>query len=225
MIISSNSIKYIDLLYEKFMQEYGDLFNKSENVVAKCNESINSYFEWFNNKFYDITISTLMSISESEMKLVRMRYGLYDNGVYQTNTAIIGKYPEITKKEIQDAYDHLNDRVLYDLFRKLSYIISQFERGNKDVEIKELVGISELGIDLKPFNCLRRSEGPYVLQEFMGTRLRDLYAIKGIGVRDFCQIVNKILPYACDNLSEEDIVFFEKIYRDLKGEKDGRFKK
>lgn len=184
--------KYSQILFNMYENDYKKWFKDEEPwVFDKCKVYIKNYFEDFDVKFNDTNIKTLMSLSECETKAIRIRYGVFDNGIHQSNRASSSE--SITEQQVCQSIHVFEFRVKCDLYRKLRYLITQFKKGNKVVPIEQLVGISELGINSRTINSIIRSnDAPYVLEEFENITLSELKRIKRLGIKGVNEIVEKV---------------------------------
>ena len=84
--------------FEKVLQRFLDYYKsyfrgvKDLVVIEKCETFIRNYFDDLYKKIYDMSETTILSLSERDTQIVRTRFGVYDNGDCQIYKTIIERF-------------------------------------------------------------------------------------------------------------------------------------
>ena len=97
--------------FEKVVQRFLDYYKsyfkdvKDLVIIEKCEMFIRNYFDDLYKKIYDMSETTILSLSERDTQIVRTRFGVYDNGDCQIYPTIIERFGYKCPRSIFDKFE------------------------------------------------------------------------------------------------------------------------
>lgn len=147
---------YAQKMYEEIFKNFKKVYKDEDKIIFnQCLDYIKKYFIQFDKKFNDLSITRLLSISERDTKIIRTRYGVYNEGNNQSLDDI-GKQFDLSLARIAIIIDEFNKMLWDDIYNKVYYIMLELKRGNVGVLSENIIGIAELGLDTKTYRWLRK---------------------------------------------------------------------
>ena len=188
--------------FEKVLHEFLDYYksyfkgNKDLVVIEQCEIFIKNYFDDLYKKICDENDVTILSLSEMDTKIVRTRFGVYDNGICQSyetvRERINYKYPSSTiDKFRREVFADLNKKVL-----AYSKLLEQSD--DQVIEILEVY----LGEDI--INLLK-NEGIHTVYDLLCLTSNDILFVKGMNLMMSLKVINvlHLLGYKLANEKDD----------------------
>lgn len=211
---------YAQKMYEEIFKNFKKVYKDEDKIIFnQCLDYIKKYFIQFDKKFNDLSITRLLSISERDTKIIRKRYGVYNDGNNQSLDDI-GKQFDLSLARIAIIIDEFNKMLWDDIYNKVYYIMFELKRGNVDVLSENIIGIAELGLDTKTYRWLRK-KGCFVSDITKMTK-SELKKCKMIGKRAYEEIIYKVHSlgyYFPDEIGFEDEIDIINANTSVQGEK------
>ena len=180
---------------ELFLEIYSIILKHCDFVYKDCEfedkknkiDSLKKYLEELKKDFYDEKKETFLSLSEEDTRILKMRYGVYNNGVYQSYDIIGEKFclPSITvKTRIQKLIRVLSWRII----KKEIYL-----QNESLIKISNTASIKiyDLDISLDVCDILKR-KNINTLEDIINLGKEKLLKIKGLGKKRAINIINLV---------------------------------
>lgn len=123
---------------QRFLDYYKSYFKDDKDlvIIEKCEMFIKNYFKDLYKKIYDMSETTILSLSERDTQIVRTRFGVYDNGECQIYPTIIERFGYKCPRSIFDKFER---KIFDDLEKKIKEFLIIIEQ--PDEQFKDGVNV------------------------------------------------------------------------------------
>ena len=168
---------------QRFLDYYKKFFsgNKSLTVIEKCEIFIKNYFDNLYKKICDENVETILSLSERDTKIVRTRFGVYDDGDCQTYKTISERF---NLKSPNSIIDKFNRKIFDDLDKKVLAYSILIECPNDQV-----IDILQVYLGEKVINILKNG-GIITIQDLLCLTQEEVILIKNMDMIMGNNIIN-----------------------------------
>ena len=188
-----NSINKIHNEYIFSIKHDDDLDYKDERIAF-----VNKYFDDFEKIFNDLNIKTILSFNTIDTKIFRTRFGLYDDGVFQSLDSVAKRF-NISKQAVSNKINKFNirlrDSVRIELARYMLNIVMQKENMRKTLFFEnDIAHIEQLNLSGVLLYKLKNNCHIYSLMDLLNSSESELLSnnIYGYEVRKLTNLLHAL---------------------------------
>lgn len=161
---------------------------------------IDSYKK-FTQDIYDLSKEAVEPLSKKETLIVRKRYGIFNNGIMMSQTAIERELG-IKSSALHRALTEIEIKVKYLSIEKATFVDSEA------IDKRTLVSISDLNFSLRTFCCLKAA-GINIVNDFKYLSTSDLDKVRNLDLRYKQEIIDTVHKFGVKFKDEVDRVDVE----------------
>lgn len=195
--------------FEKVLQRFLDYYksyfkdNKDIVVIEKCETFIRNYFDDLYKKIYDMSETTIFSLSERDTQIVRTRFGVYDNGDCQIYKTIVERFGYKCPKSILAKFER---KIFAELGEEVIKFLITVE--HPDEQFIDTLQVY-LGEDI--INLLKNA-GIRTVQDLLRLTQNDVINIKDMNMIMSSSVISVIHSLGYKFADEKDNVYADEDY-------------